>query len=157
MKINKVTSLFLVIVILATQLSFTMQLNDTVNKATNNLLGLNENCIRKGSSIYMWEVENIDYSTYDDIVKYLNINKIYAYIGTADIENKVNSDVQQLFNFAKSKDIETYIVYDENYSSQVENLNRIKELIEEVKDYNQTAEYKISGILSPLYSYGSVY
>ena len=44
----------------------------------------------KNTSIYMWEVKGIDYETYDKMVDYLDINKIYAYIGTADINNRID-------------------------------------------------------------------
>ena len=100
----------------------------------------------KKTSIYMWEVNNIDYEKYDKMVDYLNINKIYAYIGTANLNDRIDSDVIELFQFAKRKNIEIYAVYDENYEDQTENERRIKELIEEIKEYNQTSTYKINGL-----------
>lgn len=105
-----------------------------------------KNVKSKGTSMYMWEVNNIDYSAYSKIADYLNINKIYAYIGTADLENKIKSDEKALFEFAKSKNITMYIVYDENYADQTENATRIKQLIDEVKNHNNNSKYKISGI-----------
>lgn len=100
----------------------------------------------KKTSIYMWEVTGIDYETYDKMADYLNINKIYAYIGTANIKNKIDQDVIKLFNFAKSKNIDIYAVYDENYANQTENASRIKEFIEEINEYNKTSTYKIKGL-----------
>lgn len=100
----------------------------------------------KQTSIYMWEVKNIDYETYDKMVDYLNINKIYAYVGTANLNNKIDSEVKILLEFAKRKNIDIYLVYDENYEDQTENERRIKEFIEEIKEYNNTSTYKIKGL-----------
>ena len=100
----------------------------------------------KKTAIYMWEVKNIDYKTYDKMVDYLNIDKIYSYIGTAKLSEKIDSEVKLLFEFAKKKNIDIYAVYDENYENQDENEKRIKEFIQEIKEYNKTAEYKIKGL-----------
>ena len=109
---------------------------------SNNVEALNE----KNTSIYMWEVKGIDYEIYDKMVDYLNINKIYAYIGTAKIEDKIDEDVKLLFEFAKRKNIDIYVVYDENYEDQTENANRIKEFINEIQEHNKVSVYKIKGV-----------
>lgn len=101
----------------------------------------------KKTALYMWEVNNnIDYEAYGNMVDYLNINKIYAYIGTANLNERIDNNVKKLFNFAKEKNIDIYAVYDENYEDQTENERRIKELLEEIKNYNQTSTYKIKGV-----------
>ena len=101
----------------------------------------------KSTSMYMWEVEGINFSDYSSIVDYFKINKIYAYIGTANIADKIGRDEELLFDINQRKKIDTYIVYDENYADQNENLTRIKTLIDEVKEYNSSSsQYKISGI-----------
>ena len=133
MKINKMVAIILLVIIIFLQLEF---FENSVQAKTTS----------KGTSIYMWEVDGINYSEYNEIVDYLNINKIYAYIGTANLDKKINYDVELLFQFSKNKNISTYIVYDENYEDQNENLTRIKQLIEEVNNYNKKSNYKISGI-----------
>ena len=69
------------------------------------LLNINKSyaATNKQTSIYMWKVNDIDYETYDKMVDYLNIYKIYAYIGTANINNKIDSEVTLLFEFAERK------------------------------------------------------
>ena len=101
----------------------------------------------KKTALYMWEINNnIDYEAYGKMVDYLNINKIYAYIGTANLSEKIDNNVKKLFNFAKEKNIDIYAVYDENYENQTENERRLKEFLEEIKNYNQTSTYKIKGV-----------
>ncbi len=101
----------------------------------------------KKTALYMWEINNnIDYEAYGKMVDYLNINKIYAYIGTAKLSERIDNNVKKLFNFAKEKNIDIYAVYDENYEDQTENERRIKEFLEEIKNYNQTSTYKIKGV-----------
>ena len=101
----------------------------------------------KKTALYMWEVNNnVDYEAYGKMVDYLNINKIYAYIGTANLSERIDNNVKKLFNFAKEKNIDIYAVYDENYEDQTENERRIKEFLEEIKNYNQTSTYKIKGV-----------
>ena len=102
--------------------------------------------ISYGTSIYMWEVENINYSLYKKIVDELHINKIYAYIGTAHLNTSIDYEENLLFEFAKNNNISTYLVYDENYEDQTENKNRIKEFIDEINEYNETSDYKIKGL-----------
>lgn len=134
MKLKKIIVLFLLTIIVS--IHITMNINNITYAKPQS----------KGTSIYMWEVDGINYSAFDDIVDYLNINKIYAYIGTAKLNEKVNYDVKLLFEFAKRENIDSYIVYDENYDDQSENLHRIKELIDEVYEYNKNSKYKIDGI-----------
>ena len=51
-----------------------------------------------------------------------------------------------LFSYNKNNNIDTYIVYDENYEDQQTNLNRIKSFIDEINSYNNSSSYKIKGL-----------
>lgn len=107
---------------------------------------VNADSLNNKTSIYMWEVDDINYSAYSDIINKLNINKIYAYVGTDNLDTRIDYEKQLLFEFANENNISTYLVYDENYEDQSENLFRIKEFIDEIKSYNETANYKIKGL-----------
>ncbi|MBE6160909.1 MAG: hypothetical protein E7158_01635 [Firmicutes bacterium] len=97
-------------------------------------------------SMYMWETTNIDFFQYDKLTKDLDIGKIYAYVGTDNLNTRIGYDQELLFSYNKANDIDTYVVYDENYDDQQTNLNRIKSFIGEINNYNNNSEHKIKGI-----------
>lgn len=98
--------------------------------------------LNKKSALYVWSITDIDYSFLDKIVDYLDLDTLY--VGSyGDFESYKHS---LIFNFAKDKDLKSYIVYGENYEDQEQILVEIKDLIDDISEFNTKSEYKIEGI-----------
>ncbi len=101
----------------------------------------------KKTSLYVWGVDNIDYSSFKDVIEYLNINTLYIGNPGDDDEKTLNSsDYKLLMEFAKRENLNSYIVYGQKYGHQHENVKRVRDLIDQVAEYNSESEYKILGI-----------
>lgn len=97
----------------------------------------------KKTAIYIWGVEDIDYSDFDKVVDYLNIGTIYA--GGINIfkeSDNGSNDYETLFSFAKENNIKTYIVYDEPEIY----IDYMEELMDKIDSYNQNSSYKLEGV-----------
>lgn len=133
MKKVKFIIIFLLIIILVLQMTVTYAKTEGING--------------KQTSMYLWGINEIDYTTFDKVVNYLNINTIYVgRTDTSEERDLTSKEYEALFAYAKEKELVSYIVYDEKYAEQDENLVKIKELIDQVDEYNKTSEYKVCGI-----------
>ena len=112
------------------------QYEDLINQFTNN-----EN--KKISSLFSWDLYSINYSDLKSAIDYLNINTVYMKMDSEDF----NVEEFQIFSgFIKQNNTEMYLLYDDTYESEAVNSNKIISVIDDIYEYNQNAESKITGI-----------
>ena len=95
--------------------------------------------------VYSWHIDQVNYDEFEEVAKDLKINSFYQYVSSDKINN--NNVINELVNFLDTIDIDTYLLCGSFEYSYDDEIMKLKQIIDEVANYNSNNEIKLKGIV----------
>ena len=101
----------------------------------------------KISSLFSWDINAIDnYSELKNVTDYLKINTIYSGKDESEVFDLNSENYKLLLNFAEQNDIDVWILEGNRNDVENNNIQKYKNLMDKIYEFNRTSNNKIKGL-----------